>query len=181
MWNFCKLSFNLILLLYFAFIYLGLFSMQSEFNSNNELFRFLLSLVIVQINIIMLLNILLLQRNMRLTCLNLFVIAWICAIFICITLTSGARFLKDLNYVLLWPLTYCYSFLLFKRGILSTSKVVDIMTVLCVYSMILFGVFFTDKANENLGIISIEGMNQIFYALLFIPWIYLNEKKEYKM
>lgn len=72
-------------------------------------------------------------------------------------------------------------FLLFKRGILSTSKVVDIMTVLCVYSMILFGVFFTDKANENLGIISIEGMNQIFYALLFIPWIYLNEKKEYKM
>ena len=177
MWDFCKLSFNLILQLYFAFIYLGLFSMQSEFNSNNELFRFLLSLVIVQINIIMLLNILLLQRNMRLTCLNLFVIAWICAIFICITLTSGARFLKDLNYVLLWPLTYCYSFLLFKRGILSTSKVVDIMTVLCVYSMILFGVFFTDKANENLGIISIEGMNRIFYALLFIPWIYLNEKK----
>lgn len=175
--NFCHYNYRLFVLIHsllFLFIYTGLFSMQLESTPSAPLYRSMNTLVIAFLNLLYIFQIVpCIAKRFPATFLNVIIITWIILVGISITFNSNIRIILDLNYVLFWTLTYLYYFFVIRTNIIDVTRLLRWMILLCIFSIILFCIFFLGKNDTFSDLIIIEGMNQIFYSLLFLPWVFM--------
>lgn len=166
--------FRITIFLYTFFIFFGELSLQDDIFENVAPYRTVVSIINAMLNVLMITSLLSLKgaKYWRNNMFSRLIILWLFLIIINTFLTASSieRLLKDLNYVIFWPLNFIYVYCLVSKGVLNPNTIQKKYVKLFLAAIVSYILLYIRKLGVYGGL-STTSMNQSYYLVCFIPWI----------